>query len=72
MGSMSAGNGIPPMQDFPKIYWGVVGGTIGIATVVNIINILICRQRYGWNGLATEKSSILTTQSGYQQPVKVC
>lgn len=47
MGSMSSGGGIPLMEDFPKIYWGVLGGTIGIATLVNIANILICRQRYG-------------------------
>jgi hypothetical protein len=46
MGSMSSGTGIPALEDFPKIYWAVVGVTIGIAAVVNVINIMICRQRY--------------------------
>jgi hypothetical protein len=51
MGSMSTGTGIPPLEDFPKIYWAVVGAAIATATVVNVINIMICRQRYvnaGW------------------------
>ena len=44
MGSMSMG-ALPPMEDFHKIYWGVIGGTIGIAAIANVMNILICRQR---------------------------
>ncbi|KIW09547.1 uncharacterized protein PV09_00420 [Verruconis gallopava] len=45
MGSMSSGAGIPPLEDFPKIYWAVLGVAIALATVVNVINIMICRQR---------------------------
>jgi hypothetical protein len=41
MGGMSMG-GVPPMEDFPIIYWGVIAGTIGTAAMVNM---LICRQR---------------------------
>lgn len=45
MGSMSIGNGIPPLIEFPKIYLGIVGGVVAIATIANLANIIICRQR---------------------------
>jgi hypothetical protein len=45
MGSMSAGQGIPPLLVFPQIYWAVVGVTVGIAAVANFINIILYRQR---------------------------
>lgn len=45
MGSMSAGNGIPPLFTFQKMYWAVVGTAIGIATMVNLLNYVIFRQR---------------------------
>lgn len=45
MGSMSIGNGIPPLIEFPKIYLGIVGGVVGIAAIANLANIIICRQR---------------------------
>lgn len=45
MGSMSIGNGIPPLIEFPKIYLGIVGGVVGIAAIANLTNIIICRQR---------------------------
>ncbi|KAF9738231.1 hypothetical protein PMIN02_002952 [Paraphaeosphaeria minitans] len=44
MGSMSMG-GMPPLIAFPKYYWAVVGTVIGIATVVNIFNKILYRQR---------------------------
>lgn len=58
------------MEDFPKIYWGVVGVTIGIATVVNIINLLICRQRYDMRKYDRPDDRVLTMKSDYRLPVK--
>jgi hypothetical protein len=45
MGSMSSGDGMPPLLDFPKIYYSVVGVTVGIAAIANLINIILYRQR---------------------------
>jgi hypothetical protein len=45
MGSMSMGAGIPPLQDFPKLYWAVVGAAIATATAVNVYNHALYRQR---------------------------
>lgn len=45
MGSMSIGNGIPALGEFPKIYLGLVGGVVGIAAIANLTDIIICRQR---------------------------
>ncbi|KAJ4355975.1 ferric-chelate reductase Frp1 [Didymosphaeria variabile] len=44
MGSMSMG-GMAPLIEFPKYYWAVVGTAIGVATVVNIFNNVLYRQR---------------------------
>lgn len=46
MGGTSSGAGMPALVDFPKIYWAIVGATIAFATLVNVINIIICRQRF--------------------------
>lgn len=45
MGSMSMG-GMPALIEFPKFYWAVVGTAIGVATLVNIYNHVLYRQRY--------------------------
>jgi hypothetical protein len=45
MGSMSSGVGVPALLVFPQIYWAVIGVTVGIAAVVNLVNIILCRQR---------------------------
>ncbi|QDS70121.1 hypothetical protein FKW77_005359 [Venturia effusa] len=45
MGSMSIGNGIPALTEFPKIYLGLVGGVVGVAAIANLSDIIICRQR---------------------------
>jgi hypothetical protein len=45
MGSTSAGNGIPSLFTFQRMYWAVVGTVIGIATLVNVLNYVIFRQR---------------------------
>ncbi|KAF2848779.1 ferric-chelate reductase [Plenodomus tracheiphilus IPT5] len=42
MGSMSA---LPELDTWPTFYWAVVGSAIGVATVVNIYNHLLYRQR---------------------------
>lgn len=43
---MSMGSAtLPPLYDFPKIYWAVVGSAIGVATLVNIYNHVLYRQR---------------------------
>lgn len=44
MGGMSMG-GMPALNYFPKMYWAVVGSFIGVATVVNIFNHVLYRQR---------------------------
>ncbi|KAJ4297991.1 ferric-chelate reductase Frp1 [Kalmusia sp. IMI 367209] len=44
MGSMSMG-GTAPLIEFPKYYWAVVGTAIGIATLVNVYNNVLYRQR---------------------------
>ncbi|KAF2634999.1 hypothetical protein P280DRAFT_502085 [Massarina eburnea CBS 473.64] len=44
MGGMAMG-GEAPLIDYPKFYWAVVGTTIGIATVINIFNNVLNRQR---------------------------
>ncbi|KAF2741115.1 hypothetical protein EJ04DRAFT_481486 [Polyplosphaeria fusca] len=44
MGSMSMG-GMPPLMAFPQFYWAVVGSAIGVATLVNIYNHVLYRQR---------------------------
>ncbi|KAF1999128.1 hypothetical protein P154DRAFT_437742 [Amniculicola lignicola CBS 123094] len=41
MGSM----GVPTLNDFPKLYWAVVGSAIGVATLVNMFNYMLYRQR---------------------------
>jgi len=44
MGSMSMG-GLPPLIDFAKFYWAVVGSAVAVATLVNIYNHVLYRQR---------------------------
>ncbi|KAF3008812.1 hypothetical protein E8E13_010629 [Curvularia kusanoi] len=41
MGPMS----LPDLPEFPKFYYAVVGSTVGIATIVNIYNHILYRQR---------------------------
>jgi predicted ferric reductase len=43
---MSMGSAaLPPLYDFPKMYWAVVGSAIGVATLVNLYNHALHRQR---------------------------
>ncbi|KAI9883882.1 MAG: hypothetical protein M1823_004347 [Watsoniomyces obsoletus] len=44
-GLMSPGNGVPGHKYFQRVYWAVVGVVIGLATLVNLANIVLCRQR---------------------------
>lgn len=34
-----------PFDYFPRMYWAVVGAAIGLATLVNVANWVLCRQR---------------------------
>ena len=44
MGSMSMG-GMPPLISFAKYYWAVVASAVAVATLVNIYNYALYRQR---------------------------
>lgn len=39
------GDGVPALSYFPRMYWALVGAVIGLATLVNIANALLYRQR---------------------------
>ena len=52
MGSMST---LPALTDFPTFYYAVVGSAVGVATLINIYNHVLCRQR-----LAAAKAGVLT------------
>lgn len=51
MGSMSMGDGVPTPSEMQKVYWAVVGAAIATATVLNIYNKLLCRQRFATNNI---------------------
>jgi len=40
------GSGVPSRFDLQKMFWAVVGAAIGCATLVNVYNQLLYRQRY--------------------------
>ncbi|KAJ4994332.1 transmembrane metalloreductase [Stagonosporopsis vannaccii] len=45
-GGMSMGSvALPGLPEFPKFYYAVVGSAVAVATLVNIYNILLSRQR---------------------------
>lgn len=46
MGSMSMGDGLPSHFYLQKVYWVVVGTSMGWATCVNVYNQMLYRQRY--------------------------
>jgi predicted ferric reductase len=53
---MSMGMGsaeLPALYDFPKIYWAVVGSAVAVASLVNLYNHVLCKQR-----LSAAKSGI--------------
>lgn len=53
-GGMSMGSVVlPALPEFPKFYYAVVGSAVAVATLVNVYNILLCRQRLS----ATSKNS---------------
>ncbi len=43
---MDMGSGVPSRFDLQKMFWAVVGAAIGCATLVNVYNQLLYRQRY--------------------------
>ena len=34
-----------PLEYYPRMYWAVVGTAIAVATLVNVANLVLCRQR---------------------------
>ncbi|KAF2017461.1 ferric-chelate reductase [Aaosphaeria arxii CBS 175.79] len=44
MGGMSM-DGLPTLFEFPHYYWAVVGSVVGVATLANIYNHVLCNQR---------------------------
>lgn len=46
MGGMSSGSGVPSYIYMQQMYWAVVGAAIAFATLVNIVNNILYRQRY--------------------------
>ncbi|KAJ8107620.1 hypothetical protein OPT61_g8735 [Boeremia exigua] len=45
-GGMSMGSmALPDLPEFPKFYYAVVGSAVAVATIINVYNILLCRQR---------------------------
>lgn len=51
MGSMSMGDGVPTPSEVQKMYWAVVGAAIATATMVNIYNKFLYRQRFAMYNL---------------------
>lgn len=43
---MDMGSGVPSRLELQKMFWAVVGAAIGFATLVNVYNQLLYRQRY--------------------------
>ena len=46
MGSMSMGDGVPGLVYLQKMYWAIISATIAFATLVNVFNKVLYRQRY--------------------------
>lgn len=46
MGSMSMGDGVPNLFYVQRMYWAVLGASIGFATLVNVLNKVQALQRY--------------------------
>ncbi|KAH9875338.1 hypothetical protein J1614_004830 [Plenodomus biglobosus] len=55
MGSMAA---LPGLDTWPTFYWTVVGSAVGVATVVNVYNNVLYRQR------------LCAARAGFQTPAK--
>ncbi len=44
-GSMSIGTGVPSMFHLQNMYWAVIGAVVAFAAAVNILEMILCRQR---------------------------
>ncbi|CAG8961018.1 hypothetical protein HYFRA_00002558 [Hymenoscyphus fraxineus] len=44
-GEMAMGDGVPGLFYMQRIFWAFVGSSIAVATLANVINKIICRQR---------------------------
>ncbi|KAJ5143563.1 Riboflavin synthase-like beta-barrel [Penicillium bovifimosum] len=54
-GSMSMGDGVPSLFTLQKMYWAVAGSAIGAATLVNVLDRIIARQRLRDSSLTPAK-----------------
>jgi hypothetical protein len=45
MGNTSMGNGVPSLFYLQQMFWVIVGAAIACATVVNVYNKMLLRQR---------------------------
>ncbi|KAJ5542589.1 hypothetical protein N7461_008592 [Penicillium sp. DV-2018c] len=54
-GSMDMGDGVPSLFTLQKMYWAVVGSAIGAATLVNVLDRIIARQRLRDSSLTPAK-----------------
>jgi len=72
MGSMSAGAGIPPLLEFPKFYYAVVGSAVGVGTLVHIYNHFLYRQRYATAVLCTAACTLLTRKQDLGRSKGLC
>lgn len=45
MGNTSTGNGIPSLFYLQQMFWAAIGAAIACATVINVYNNLLWRQR---------------------------
>ncbi|KAL8721895.1 MAG: hypothetical protein Q9225_001531 [Loekoesia sp. 1 TL-2023] len=54
MGGMSMGDGVPSPFYLQKMYWAVIGAAIGCATVINVYNKVLYRQRMSAAGRKDE------------------
>jgi hypothetical protein len=45
MGDMAMGDGIPSLGSFQQNYWAVVGAAIATSALINVLSIIMYRQR---------------------------
>ncbi|KAJ5171147.1 Riboflavin synthase-like beta-barrel [Penicillium coprophilum] len=58
-GSMSMGDGVPSLFTLQKMYWAVVGSVVGAATVVNVLDRILARNRLRDSSLTPAKPKSL-------------
>ena len=62
MGGISMGSGVPNLFYMQQMFWAAVGAAIACATLVNVLNKLIYRQRYDSPTIPTRQRYTYTTE----------